>query len=419
VGIIAFIILGLLAGAIAKALLPGDDPGGFIITALIGVAGALIGGFLAGALFDADPMDEFFDASTWLTAIIGSIILLLIYRLFTGRRSAFPSGRLDGEGLAAAREPAYGGEPPVVVAPRGTACGADIQGGGLCPTTVCASPSTTSRRQRFPSGRLDGEGLAAAREPAYGGEPPVVVAPDVRLHRDRALRALVDLEPAGFPATLRARLSQPGGDRDGRTTDVSVDHLELVSFADGALVNVAGENELGPRVDEPREDVRAPRDRLLPRAPGCTDQVVMEDGDPQRARRGLREELACPGQLPLANAARLVPPGAYGVEPDDLKRGRGVHRLRPLPVSLELVEGLREARGERVRDVVVARDSEYRRAEPAKKGRRGSVLLGPPAVRQVAARHHELGPGSLNKGGQAGFDLGRFARPDVEVRDVQ
>ena len=44
-GIIAFIILGLLAGAIAKALLPGDDPGGFIITAIIGVVGALLGGF--------------------------------------------------------------------------------------------------------------------------------------------------------------------------------------------------------------------------------------------------------------------------------------------------------------------------------------------------------------------------------------
>jgi uncharacterized membrane protein YeaQ/YmgE (transglycosylase-associated protein family) len=87
-GIIAFIILGLLAGAIAKALLPGEDPGGFIVTALIGVAGALIGGFLAGAIFDADPMDEFFDISTWLTAIIGSIVLLLIYRLFMGRRSA-------------------------------------------------------------------------------------------------------------------------------------------------------------------------------------------------------------------------------------------------------------------------------------------------------------------------------------------
>jgi uncharacterized membrane protein YeaQ/YmgE (transglycosylase-associated protein family) len=84
-GIIAFIILGLLAGAIAKALLPGDDPGGIIVTALIGIAGALLGGFLAGALFNADPMDEFFDISSWLTAIIGSIVLLLIYRLVVGR----------------------------------------------------------------------------------------------------------------------------------------------------------------------------------------------------------------------------------------------------------------------------------------------------------------------------------------------
>jgi uncharacterized membrane protein YeaQ/YmgE (transglycosylase-associated protein family) len=88
VGIIAFIILGLLAGAIAKALLPGDDPGGFIVTALIGVAGALIGGFLAGALFNADPMDEFFDISSWLTAIVGAILLLIVYRLVTGRRTA-------------------------------------------------------------------------------------------------------------------------------------------------------------------------------------------------------------------------------------------------------------------------------------------------------------------------------------------
>ncbi len=85
-GIIAFLILGLLAGWIAKALLPGDDPGGIIVTMLIGVVGALLGGFLAGALFDADPMDEFFDISTWLTAIVGAIILLLIYRAVSGRR---------------------------------------------------------------------------------------------------------------------------------------------------------------------------------------------------------------------------------------------------------------------------------------------------------------------------------------------
>ena len=85
-GIIAFIILGLLAGAIAKAIMPGDDPGGWIITAVIGVAGAIIGGFLAGALFDADPMDEFFDISSWLTAIVGAILLLVIYRLVVDRR---------------------------------------------------------------------------------------------------------------------------------------------------------------------------------------------------------------------------------------------------------------------------------------------------------------------------------------------
>ena len=84
-GIIAFIILGVLAGAIAKALMPGDDPGGWIITGIIGVVGALLGGFLAAAIFDAHPLDEFFDISTWLTAIIGSIILLAIYRVVVDR----------------------------------------------------------------------------------------------------------------------------------------------------------------------------------------------------------------------------------------------------------------------------------------------------------------------------------------------
>jgi uncharacterized membrane protein YeaQ/YmgE (transglycosylase-associated protein family) len=84
-GIIAFIILGALAGAIAKAIMPGNDPGGFIVTTIIGIVGALLGGFLAAALFDAHPLDEFFDISTWLTAIIGSIILLAIYRVITNR----------------------------------------------------------------------------------------------------------------------------------------------------------------------------------------------------------------------------------------------------------------------------------------------------------------------------------------------
>ena len=87
-GIIAFLILGLLAGAIAKAIIPGNDPGGIIVTMIIGVVGALLGGFLAAALFDAQPMDEFFDISTWLAAIVGSVILLLLYRAVTGNRGS-------------------------------------------------------------------------------------------------------------------------------------------------------------------------------------------------------------------------------------------------------------------------------------------------------------------------------------------
>ena len=85
-GIFAWIILGAIAGLIAKALLPGEDPGGIVITTLLGIAGALIGGFIVRALGFGDPIDEFFDISTWLGAIIGSIVLLLIYRAVFGAR---------------------------------------------------------------------------------------------------------------------------------------------------------------------------------------------------------------------------------------------------------------------------------------------------------------------------------------------
>ena len=84
-GIIAWIILGLLAGMIAKALLPGDDPGGLIITTLIGIVGAFIGGLIVKALGFGGPIDEFFDFSTWLGAIAGAILLLLVYRALVGR----------------------------------------------------------------------------------------------------------------------------------------------------------------------------------------------------------------------------------------------------------------------------------------------------------------------------------------------
>jgi uncharacterized membrane protein YeaQ/YmgE (transglycosylase-associated protein family) len=84
-GIIAFLILGLICGAIAKAIMPGDDRGGILLTMLLGVVGALLGGLVAGLLFDVDPLDEFFDVSTWLTAIIGSVVVLAIWRAVAGR----------------------------------------------------------------------------------------------------------------------------------------------------------------------------------------------------------------------------------------------------------------------------------------------------------------------------------------------
>jgi uncharacterized membrane protein YeaQ/YmgE (transglycosylase-associated protein family) len=80
-GIIAWILLGLCAGAIARALIPGrTEPGGCIGTTAVGILGALLGGFLASAL-DIGEIDEFFDLGTWLIAIGGSILLLLIIRV--------------------------------------------------------------------------------------------------------------------------------------------------------------------------------------------------------------------------------------------------------------------------------------------------------------------------------------------------
>jgi uncharacterized membrane protein YeaQ/YmgE (transglycosylase-associated protein family) len=90
-GIIGWIVLGLLAGAIAKLILPGDDPGGIFVTMLIGIAGAIIGGLIASALNIGD-LDEFFDIGTWLIAIGGSLLLLLIYRMVVGNRTT-GSGR--------------------------------------------------------------------------------------------------------------------------------------------------------------------------------------------------------------------------------------------------------------------------------------------------------------------------------------
>lgn len=80
-GIITWIIVGLIAGGIAKALHPGQDPGGFIVTILIGIAGAVVGGWIS-SMFGFGTVDGFNIGSLFI-AIIGAVLLLFIYRKVT------------------------------------------------------------------------------------------------------------------------------------------------------------------------------------------------------------------------------------------------------------------------------------------------------------------------------------------------
>jgi uncharacterized membrane protein YeaQ/YmgE (transglycosylase-associated protein family) len=84
-GIIAWIVLGLGAGLLANLLIPGRRSQGLILTCLIGVAGALGGGWAASRVLHLHTLNGFFNLSTWITAIVGSAVLLLAYHLATGR----------------------------------------------------------------------------------------------------------------------------------------------------------------------------------------------------------------------------------------------------------------------------------------------------------------------------------------------
>ncbi|MGP9019237.1 GlsB/YeaQ/YmgE family stress response membrane protein [Streptomyces sp. BR1] len=83
-GIVSWIILGLLAGAIAKILLPGRDPGGLIGTTVIGIAGAFVGGWISARWLDRPIANHFYDGATWASAIGGSLVLLIVYRILFG-----------------------------------------------------------------------------------------------------------------------------------------------------------------------------------------------------------------------------------------------------------------------------------------------------------------------------------------------
>ncbi len=86
-GIIAWIVLGLGAGLLANMLIPGKRSQGLILTCVIGVAGALGGGWAATKLFHVHTLNGFFNLSTWLTAIVGAAVLLLVFHLISSRSS--------------------------------------------------------------------------------------------------------------------------------------------------------------------------------------------------------------------------------------------------------------------------------------------------------------------------------------------
>ncbi|MCT2007741.1 GlsB/YeaQ/YmgE family stress response membrane protein [Micrococcus lylae] len=84
----AWIVLGLIAGAIARLILPGKQGSGWIGALITGVVGGLLGGWIAGTIFKIDTMNSFFSLSTWIFAILGGVIVAFIWQAITGRRGA-------------------------------------------------------------------------------------------------------------------------------------------------------------------------------------------------------------------------------------------------------------------------------------------------------------------------------------------
>jgi uncharacterized membrane protein YeaQ/YmgE (transglycosylase-associated protein family) len=85
-GVLGWIVFGVIVGAIAKLIMPGRDPGGIIVTMLLGIVGALLGGFVGRAIGMYGPESQ----AGWIMSIIGAIVVLAIYRMAVGHRRTTP-----------------------------------------------------------------------------------------------------------------------------------------------------------------------------------------------------------------------------------------------------------------------------------------------------------------------------------------
>ena len=226
------------------------------------------------------------------------------------------------------------------------------------------------------------------------------------------------MNAARLAPPARAGLAEAGGDRDGDATHPARDDLELMALADGGLVDMPGEDELGARVDEAGQHRVPMRYRLLAGPPGRPDEVMMEDDHPKRAVRRSREEFARALDLVGADPPGLMAPGPGRVEPHDLHRLRLEDRLGRLPDALELGEWAAQP-AQRPRDVVVAGHRQERGPEGAEKARGALLLMPLRAMRKVAAGDDQIRLDLLHECREPDLDLSVPSSPEMEVGDVQ
>ena len=232
----------------------------------------------------------------------------------------------------------------------------------------------------------------------------------------------VDHDPTRFPPPARPRLPEARCDRDHDRAALSTDHLELVPLADGRLVDVPADDQVGSRVDEAREHVRPVSDRPLTRSPRCSDELMVKGYDAERAGRCGQQPFRDALDLRVADPARLVMPRPDRVDPDGLDVGRGIEGLRRFPLALELPPRVRESGRKGVWNVVVSWDHEQWSSEPAQELRGALVLGAPSAVCEVPAGNDQLRLETFRERRDRAFDLRivlSVPRADVDVRHVE
>ena len=195
------------------------------------------------------------------------------------------------------------------------------------------------------------------------------------------------------------------------------DYLELAPLRNRRLVDVSAEDQLRSGSRKRAQHVVAVRERSLARRPPRgRGQMVVQHDDAAGAVRRLAEPLDRAAQLVVGQRAALVPERPRRVQPDQVQRGGCMCRLRRLPYAVELLPRAREPGRKRVREIVVPRHRQHRRAERGEEAVRAVVFLGPAAMSQVARGDDELRLQPRHERGQRRLNLRILLLPHVEIR---